>query len=115
MRKPERRKRRSEKAHLALNLYLEAIREREGFAALAITTDDGFLVAGAAGHRDCDIEWMGALGASSRRQTLEWDDETLHVQRLQVNSVPMFLTLMGSRKKPLSSSLIPALERILAA
>lgn len=114
MGKPERRKRRSEKAHLALNLYLEAIREKEGFKALAVTTDDGFLVAGAAGHRDCDVEWMGALGASARRQTLEWEDETLHVQRFEVNAVPMFLTSMG-RKKANAAALQSGLERILAA
>jgi hypothetical protein len=112
MSKPERRKRRSEQTHLALNLYLEAIREREGFKALAVTTDDGFLVAGAAGSRDCDVEWMGALGASARRQTLEWDNETLHVHRVHVNSVPMFVTAMG--RKANTASMQSGLERILS-
>lgn len=113
MRKPERRKRRSEKAHLALNLYLESIREREGFKALAVTTDDGFLVAGAAGVRETDIEWMGALGASARRKTLDWENETLHVQKLEINDVPMFLTSMG--RKANAGELKLGLERILAS
>ena len=112
MRKPERRKRRSEEAHLALNLYLESIREREGFKALAVTTDDGFLVAGA-GVRETDIEWMGALGASARRKTLDWENETLHVQKLELNDVPMFLTSMG--KKADAGELKLGLERILAS
>jgi hypothetical protein len=110
--KPERRKRRSEKAHLALNLYLEAIRESEGFKALAITTNDGFLVAGA-GLQGTDVEWMGALGASARRKTLEWEDETLHVQPLEVNAVPMFITSTGRKVNAAAVKL--GLERILAA
>lgn len=112
MSKSERRKRRSEKAHLALNLYLEAIREREGFKALAVTTDDGFLVAGA-GVRETDLEWMGAVGASAKRKTLQWEEETLHVQPIEVNDVPMFLTSMG-RKVDIGAVKL-GLERILAA
>jgi len=69
MRKMERRTQRSEKAHLALNLFLESMREREGIEALAVTTEDGFLVAGVG---ETDVEWMGALGASSKRSTLTW-------------------------------------------
>ncbi|MFO0599407.1 MAG: hypothetical protein U0228_29135 [Myxococcaceae bacterium] len=112
MRKPERRKQRSEKAHLALNLYLESIRESEGFKALAVTTDDGFLVAGA-GVRETDVEWMGAIGASSKRKTLEWEDDTLHIQALEVNHVPMFLTSTGKRAN--LAAVKKGLERILAA
>ena len=110
MRKPERRNRRSEKAHLALNLFLETVRKSEGIEALAVTTADGFLVAGVG---ETDVEWMGALGASSQRSTFKWEELTLHVQRLEVNRVPMFITSAGRRAK--AASLKDGFERILAA
>lgn len=107
---PERRRRRSEKAHVALNLFLESLREREGFEGVAVTTEDGFLVAGVG---DLDVEWMGALGAASRRAVLEWDERTLHVQRLEVNRVPLYLTSAG---RPADAGTVRAgFQRILAA
>jgi hypothetical protein len=110
MRKIERRNQRSEKAHLALNLFLESIREREGIEALAVTTEDGFLVAGVG---ETDVEWMGALGASSKRSTLTWEERTLHVQRVEVNKVAMFVTSTG--RPTATSSVKLGFERILAA
>ena len=110
MRTPERRNQRSEKAHLALNLFLESMREREGLEALAVTTEDGFLVAGVG---ETDVEWMGALGASSRRSTFQWDDRTLHVQRVEVNRVPMYVTSAGRAAS--ASAVQLGFERILAA
>lgn len=112
MRKPERRNQRSEKAHLALNLFLESVRKAEGIEALAVTTEDGFLVAGV-GSAKTDVEWMGALGASSKRKSFTWEDQTVHVQRLEVNRVPMFVTSAGRAAKP--ASLKAGFERILAA
>jgi hypothetical protein len=73
-------------------MFLESLREREGIDAVAVTTADGFLVAGVG---ETDVEWMGALGASSQRSTIAWEDRTLHVQRLNVNKVPMFITTSG--------------------
>jgi hypothetical protein len=110
MNSPERRKRRSHEAHRALTLFLESLRERENIDALAVTTEDGLLVAGAG--KD-DVEWMGALGASSKRSTLTWDDRTLHVQRVEVNKVPMYLT--STDKKANAFSVQFGLERILAS
>ena len=110
MRKPERRKTRSEKAHLALNMFLDSVRKSEGIEALAATTEDGFLVAGVG---ETDVEWMGALGASSKRKTFEWEELTLHVQRLEVNRVPMFVTSAGRAAK--AASLKVGFERILAS
>lgn len=110
MRKPERRNRRSEQAHLAMNLFLESLREREGFEAVAVTTEDGFLVAGVG---ETDVEWMGAIGASSRRSTLQWEERTLHVVRVEVNRVPMYVTSAG---RPATASKVKVgFERILAA
>lgn len=90
----ERRARRSDEAHVALRLFLAALCQREGVEALAVTTEDGFLLAavGAA-----DLEWMGALGASSRRATFTWDDRAIHVQRIEVNGVTMFVTSAGRK------------------
>lgn len=110
MPKNERRNQRSDKAHLALNLFLESLREREGIEAVAVTTADGFLVAGAG---ETDVEWMGALGAASQRSILQWDERTLHVQRLDVNQVPMYLTSAGRPAN--AKSIRVGFERILAA
>ncbi len=108
MRKPERRTHRSEKTHVALNLFLESLREREGFDAVAVTTEEGLLVAGVG---EADIEWMGAIGASSKRSQLQWDDKTLHVQRVEVNEIPMYLTSAG--RKANASTVQLGFQRIL--
>lgn len=90
----ERRARRSDEAHVALRLFLAALCQREGVEALAVTTEDGFLLA-AVGQTD--LEWMGALGASARRATFTWDDRAIHVQRIEVNGVAMFVTSAGKK------------------
>jgi hypothetical protein len=113
MRKPERRRGRSEKAHLALNLFLETLRKTEALDAIAVTTEDGFLVAGAGQTTETDVEWMGALGASSRRKVFTWEKLTLHVQKLVVNHVPMFVTSVGRPAK--AATVKDGFERILAA
>lgn len=108
MRKPERRNRRSEKTHIALNLFLESLREREGIEAVAVTTEEGLLVAGVG---TADVEYMGAIGAASKRSILEWEDKKLHVQKLEVNEVPMYLTSAGRRASAQSVEL--GFQRIL--
>ena len=60
-----------------------------------------------------DIEWMGALGAASKRKTFEWEEHTLHVQKLEVNRVQMFLTCAGRATK--AAAVQSGFERILAA
>lgn len=110
MRKPERRNQRSEKAHLALNLFLESLRKTDALDAIAVTTEDGFLVAGVG---ETDVEWMGALGACSKRKVFTWEKLTLHVQRVEVNRVPMFVTSVGRPAK--TAAVKDGFERILAA
>jgi hypothetical protein len=108
---PERRRRRSELAHEAITLLLESLRQKAGLEAVALTTRDGLLLGGA-GPR-LDLEWMGALGASSARSTLRWEGTTLHVQSVELNDVELCLTTAG---RPVQSDLLQAgLERILAA
>lgn len=107
----ERRHRRSDQAHKALTLFLESLREKAGLTAIALSTPDGLLVAGAG--RTVDVEWMGALGAASRRPKFAWEEVTLHVHRLAVNDVELCLT---SADHPVNSAAIAAgLTRILAA
>jgi hypothetical protein len=105
----ERRLRRSEKTHLAMSHYLEALRARRGLDAVALATEEGFFIAGAG---DVDLEWMGALGVSSRRRQLDWDDHTLHVQPIEVNALTLFLV---STDQPVADeNAVSGIRRILA-
>jgi hypothetical protein len=88
----DRRKRRSEKTHLAMSHYLESLRTRRGLDAVALATEEGFFIAGAG---NVDLEWMGALGASSRLRELEWDEHTLHVHPFEVNALTLYLVAAG--------------------
>ncbi len=109
--KTERRRRRSQRAHEAITLFLESLLEKAGLRAVALTTRDGLLLGGAG--PGLDLEWMGALGASSARATLKWEGTTLHVQPLELNDVELCLTSAG---KPVPRSLLQGgLTRILAA
>jgi hypothetical protein len=106
----ERRTRRSEKTGQALNLFLESLRLKRGVPALALTTDDGLLVA-AAGTGD--LEWMGAIGAARRRRQVEWENRDLHVQKVEVNDLTLWLTSEG---QPVSDdNALGGICRILAA
>jgi hypothetical protein len=107
----ERRNRRSDKAHEAMTLFLESLREKVGLAAVALTTTDGLLLAGAG--PGIDLEWMGAIGAASPRATFSWDDHTLHVQPIDVNRTELRLTCSGSPVH--TPSVAAGLARILAA
>lgn len=96
----ERRTRRSDTLHEAVSLYLNAVRQRTGLQALALSTDSGEFVAGAG---PVDVEWMGRVGASRRLRTLAWSEHTLHVMHLRINDVPMVLTAAGAQAPEPSS------------
>jgi hypothetical protein len=89
----ERRHRRAPKVSDAITHFLEALCLKRGLEAAALTTDDGLLIAGV-GH--LDLEWMGALGASSSKRSLDWEHRSLHVSRFEVNDVPVCLTTAGA-------------------
>lgn len=89
----ERRNRRTHKVTDAINHFLEALCLKRGLEAAALTTHDGFLIAGA-GH--LDVEWMGALGASTSKRSIDWENHSLHVSRFEVNDMPMCLTTAGA-------------------
>ncbi|MFT3841808.1 MAG: hypothetical protein QM723_32760 [Myxococcaceae bacterium] len=105
----ERRKRRSDKTHLAVSHYLETLRTKRGLDAVALATEEGFFIAGAG---DVDLEWMGALGASSRLRELEWDDHTLHVHPFEVNALTLYLVAAGKAVR--DEIALKGIRRILA-
>ncbi|MCC6335327.1 MAG: hypothetical protein IT380_15220 [Myxococcales bacterium] len=109
----ERRRRRSQKHHEALTLFFETAARRLGLDALALTTDDGRLIAGARAPAavDLDVEWMGNVGASKQRAEVPFEDRTLFVRRLSVNDVFLFLTSAG---READRSLDDSIRRILA-
>lgn len=90
--KEERRHHRSARTNEAVIFFLEALRQRNGLEAVALSTRHGELVAGVGA---LDTEWMGMLGASRRLTHLTWEGRELHVQRLDVNGVRLFLTTAG--------------------
>jgi hypothetical protein len=60
----ERRRNRSGTPHEAVRLFLQAVAARYGLEALALTNEDGLLVAGTAtaGGTGLDLDWIGAVG-----------------------------------------------------
>ena len=75
-----------------LNLYLDSLCAHGGLAAIALSTEDGTLVAGAGKG---DVEYMGMLGATSRLARVKWDGRELQVKRIDVNDVPMCVVMDG--------------------
>ena len=105
----ERRKRRSEKYGEAVRLYLETVRVKTGVEALALASEDGLLVAGAGA---LDLDWMAAIGAGSKRSRLEWDGHVVHVRRMHVNDVRLYIASTG---QPTRDDVAENINRILAA
>jgi len=62
----DRRRKRSDMVQEALSLYLEALAERSRIKAMALSNEDGLLVAGAG--RGYDHEWLAALGVTGDAQ-----------------------------------------------
>jgi hypothetical protein len=86
--------------------YLESLCTK-GLTAIALATEDGALIAGAG---QGDVEYMGAVGASSHRSQLSFDGQTLFVRRLQVNGVPMRLTMAGGDQPEAVSAITKLLQ-----
>jgi hypothetical protein len=104
----ERRFSRSDVRHRALSLFLDGARARQHANAVALTTREGLLVAGA-GATTADLEQLGALGAANRSH---WNAAKLHVREVLVNDEPLALTCAGST--PLSGTEIDeGIRRIL--
>jgi hypothetical protein len=88
----ERRTRRSTNPGEAVRYYLDALCEKEQLEAVALSTGEGLLIAGAG---RLDFEWMAAVGPTSKRAFFKWEDRTLHVQQFDVDGSAVFLTSAG--------------------
>ncbi len=106
----ERRTRRAPKVTDAIHHFLEALCLKRGLEAAALTTHDGLLIAGV-GH--LDVEWMGALGASSSKRALDWESRPIFVSRFEVNDMPLCLTTAGAPIR--DDSAVGSIMRIFAA
>lgn len=106
----ERRTRRTPTITVAIEHFLEALCLKRGLEAAALTTHDGLLIAGV-GH--LDLEWMGALGASTSKRSIEWEARSLHVSRFEVNDMPMCLTTAGAPVR--DDGAVGSIMRIFAA
>lgn len=96
----------------AMVLFLEAERHRAASEAIAVTTANGTLIAGVGRDKQVDVEYLGQLGASRRQARFEWDDKPVHVDLVQVGSVPLVLTSIG---RPVNVAHVQGgLSRILA-
>jgi hypothetical protein len=59
----ERRRHRSEIPGEAARLYLQAVAERQGLAALTLANDDGLLIAGVSrAPQPIELDWVAAVG-----------------------------------------------------
>lgn len=104
----ERRVTRSPQRQEALGLLLEALRRKHDLAAVALSSQEGFLVAGAG---EVDLERMAAHAASSGGPTLQWEGRTLHVERFEQWGSSLFLATAGG---PLGAGVVVDLRRILS-
>jgi hypothetical protein len=87
----ERRSTRSTARQQALSLLLEEAIKRLGISAIALTTSDGLLIAGAgAGNH----EELGAIGVSSRK---EWNGLPVHARSIDARGEELVLTTAGQQ------------------
>jgi hypothetical protein len=103
----ERRTRRSNRIHEALNHFLDSLCLKRNLDAVALTTDDGLLIAG---KGKVDVEELGALGAAARRSL---NGKTIHTCRFEVNDTALCLSSWGVPVR--DDNAIGSLMRILAA
>lgn len=86
----ERRSDRSTARQQALTLLLAEAVKRLGVSALALTTSDGLLIAGAGPG---NLEELGALGVSNRRV---WNGAAVHSKSLDSRGEELVLTSAGA-------------------
>ena len=104
----ERRVRRSQKPHEAVTHFLDTLRADEKVEAVALSTEEGFLISGSG---ELDLEWIGAVGSAAKTPRTTWDKHTLHVRKLEVDGIPLFLTTAGKALSPKAS--VDGISRIL--
>lgn len=93
MKKTSRRLRRSNNTRTAASYLFEAAIAETKAKAIALTTVDGLLVVGAG--EGIDVEWMGAVGAASKRRRFTWENHRLSVTPILIDGVPACITVAG--------------------
>jgi hypothetical protein len=123
----ERRTNRSQSPYDAARLFLQSVMARRGLAALALTNDDGLLIAGAAapGTDLDDLAWIGAVGCvcalpgrrgPSLGSLVEriTGGRQLTAAELVLRGERLYLTAVGGPLPP-GREVVAGIERILAA
>ena len=101
----ERRNTRSTARQEALTLLLEEALKRLGITAIALTTSDGLLIAGAGSG---NLEELGALGVSTRK---DWDGTPVHARTINARGEELIVTTAG--RAVADAELDAGIERIL--
>jgi hypothetical protein len=118
----EERKNRSDVPLEAARLYLEAVAGRCDASALALSTEDGFLLAGTPG--DYDLSGIAAVGAACARGESENSavdemmdtvarGEDVYASSITIADKPFYLTSVGARVRSVRDATV-ALSRILS-
>lgn len=105
----ERRQHRSPYREEAVGLLLDTLRRREKLEAVALSTEDGLLIAGAGA---VDLERMGALAPTSRGPTMAWGERTVHVERFDMRGYWLYLASTGGQ---IGRATLADLRRILSS
>jgi hypothetical protein len=85
----ERRTTRSDARQEALTLLLEEAVKRLSITAVALTTSDGLLIAGAGAG---NLDELGAIGVSNRK---DWDGTPVHSRTINARGEELVLTSAG--------------------
>ncbi len=104
----ERRVHRSPQRHEALGLLLESLRRSHGLDAVVLSSQEGFLIAGAG---QVDLDRLAAHAATSDGAALQWEGRTLHVERFEQWGSSLCLATAGGQ---VGRSVLGDLRRILA-
>lgn len=102
----ERRRRRSLVPQQAVTLFLESLREKQALGAVALSTQEGLLIAGSGA---ADLEALAAFGAASKAKRFDWQGQQAHVTPTTLDGIPLVLTAVGGEVKGADA----AIDRIL--
>lgn len=105
----ERRRNRSHHRQEALGLLLESLRRRQALEAVAVSTQDGLLVAGAGA---VDLQRMAAVAPTCTGPSVPWGERTLHVERFDQRGSWVYVSSAGGR---IGRGTLGDLRRILEA
>lgn len=106
----ERRKVRSSDPKTALYLYLARQAGQLGLKALAVSDEDGQLLAGTRGVTEVNLEALAALGPSLSKFSVA---ERARATEISVEGKSFYITSLGDQEPPQAEDVARALGRIL--